>query len=81
MTRTLKVGLVVLGLGLLGFLCVFTVLGPLGPCASDSQAAALFLGLAGSGIGGLICLVALPGVLLAKYKARAADTSSPPRGE
>lgn len=67
---TLKIGLGLVGLGFLCFLSLFTVLGPLGSCASESQTAALFLGLTGVVIGGLLCLVSLPGVLIERYKAR-----------
>ncbi len=77
----LKIGLVLVGLGFLGFLAVFTVLGPLGPCASDSQAAALLIGLAGTGIGGLMCLVTLPVYLVRRHKTRSAASSLTLLGE
>jgi hypothetical protein len=61
MVATLEAGLIFFGLGLRSFLAVFTIVG-----ANKSQVAALVIGLAGTGIGGLICLVSLPVVLLHK---------------
>jgi hypothetical protein len=81
MAATLKAGLIFFGLGLLGFLAVFTVVGPLGPCANESQVASLVIGLAGTGIGGLLCLVSLPVVLLGKYKKRGTDAGISLTGE
>jgi hypothetical protein len=65
-----RFGLAALGLGLLSFLGLFVATGGIGPCATDGQMTALLLGVAGTGIGGLVCLVSLPIVLIRKYKAR-----------
>ena len=68
--RAIKYGLAFIGLGLLSFLLLVTAMGGMGPCATDGQAAALLLGFAGIGIGGLICLVSVPVVIVRKFKAR-----------
>jgi hypothetical protein len=68
MVATVKAGLIFFGLGLLGFLAVFTVVGPLRPCANESQVAALVIG-------------SLPGVLLRKYKKRGTDAGISLTGE
>jgi hypothetical protein len=67
---SVRFGLAVLGLGLLSFLVLAVATGGIGPCASNGQMLALFLGLAGTGIGGLVLLVSLLVVLVRKYKAR-----------
>jgi hypothetical protein len=65
-----KFGLAALGLGLLSFLVLMVAMGGIGPCVGSGQVAALILGLAGTGIGGLVLLVSLPAVLVRRHKAR-----------
>jgi hypothetical protein len=65
-----KFGLIALGLGLLSFLVLVIAMGGIGPCVGTGQVATLILGLAGTGIGGLVLLVSLPVVLIRKHKAR-----------
>jgi hypothetical protein len=68
--RALKFGLVTLGLGLLCFLVLYGVYGGVGPCALPGQLTTILLGISFTGIGGLVCLVSLPVVLVRKYKTR-----------
>jgi hypothetical protein len=70
MTRALKYGLVILGMGLLCIVVQFVVYGGMGPCALPGQLEILLLGIAFTGIGGSISLVSLPVVLVKKYRAR-----------
>jgi hypothetical protein len=74
----LKFGLVILGLGLLSFIVLLTAMGPLGPCARDDQVTAVLLGFAGTGIGGLMCLISLPVMLFQKHRARGVDPGLSP---
>jgi hypothetical protein len=56
----LKFGFVALGLGLLCYLVLYAVYGGMGPCALPGQLEILLLGLALTGVGGLVCLVSIP---------------------
>jgi hypothetical protein len=69
----LKFGLVILGLGLICFLVVVTALGGIRPCTGLSQILTYLLGWMLTGIGGVLCVISLPVVLVDKYKARGAS--------
>jgi hypothetical protein len=73
MSSLLKTGLKILGLGLLGFLA-FAWMG-MGPCATGLDVLSLLLGIAGTGIGSVMCLISLPVLLVRRHKARDAATS------
>ena len=67
--RAVKFGVAALVVGLLSFVLLFLATDGMGPCASDAQVALALLGLAGTGIGGVVLLVSAPIVLIRKYKA------------
>jgi hypothetical protein len=71
--KALKFGLIILGLGVLSFIALLAAMGPLGPCARGDQEMAVLLGFAGTGIGGLMCLISLPAILFQKHKARGVE--------
>ena len=75
MYAALKFGFVALGLGLLCYLVLYAVYGGMGPCALPGQLEILLLGLALTGVGGLVCLVSIPMVLVKKYRARTASSA------
>jgi hypothetical protein len=68
--KALKFGLTILGLGLTCFLVFVTTLAGIGPCTDLSQILTLLLGRALTGVGGLMCVISLPVVVVSKYKAR-----------
>jgi hypothetical protein len=70
MAFALKIGAALFAVGLVSFFTLATVLGGVGSCANGSQILAVVLGMAGTGIGGAICLVSLPVILFRKYKSR-----------
>jgi hypothetical protein len=65
-----KFGLPAVGMGLLSFMVLFVATGGVGSCATESQMAMLFLGLAGMGIGSLVLVFSLLVFLIQKYKAK-----------
>ena len=72
--KAFKIGLRTVGLGLVCFVLIGTVMGPLGPCAGDGQSLVLLIGSVLLGIGGLGCLLALPISLFERYRARGASS-------
>lgn len=76
-TSAVKVGMLVLGLGLLSILALFVATGRIGLCASTGQMLLLILGLVGTGTGGLVLLFSLPIVLVRKYKEQREPNSFP----
>ncbi len=54
-----KFGLAMLGVGVICFVALFAVLGPLGPCLNEPQSAALFGGLLFLAGGAITTLVAV----------------------
>ena len=64
----MKFGAVFLGLGLLTFVVLEALWGGVGPCTDISQLVLLILAFSGIVIGGGILLIALPAVIVKRYK-------------
>jgi len=67
-SAAVKFGAVFLGLGLLTFVVLEAVWGGVGPCTDISQLVLLILAFSGIVIGGGILLIALPAVIVRRYK-------------